>query len=112
MRANILARAGAVVLGLFTVVLMQVTDGYAARWDFPETASQTDTGCADKLGFFPGYFYTRIGLDENGVFPGFEVYVSDQDGHCSALLYSSLAPDNAPSLSQIQGAEDRLFVIR
>jgi len=89
LKLRIFARAGALVLAVVVLALFQVTTSYAARWNKADENSAFVPSCANESSFSPTSVYTKITVDENGSFAGFEIHMSNSNGDCSALLYSS-----------------------
>lgn len=112
MKTTIMARAGAVVLGVLIIVLVQVNAGYAARWEDGGNKISPVTSCADKAIFFPTSIYTEIDMNEDGSFSAFAIHVANKDGNCSALLYSSNTSESPISLSHHQNGESLIIAGR
>jgi len=106
LKRTIIARAGAVVLGVFILALFHVTLGYAARWDNGDREFPGLTSCADKASFFPTSLYTEINTSANGSYSGFEIHISNQNRECSALLYSSNAAKDSHNLTSRHKGDD------
>ena len=99
-------------MAVVILALFQVTTGFAARWDDGTDALPAVTSCADNASFFPTSVYTKIDTSESGVFSGFEIHISNKDGDCSALLYSSHASESNLSLSHRQNNDKWVIVER
>lgn len=111
MKTTIIARTGAVFLGLLILVLFQVTTSHAARQTYASRHSSTPDSCADEGGIFQTSVFTRIFTRENGTFTDFELRLSSKDGNCSTLLYSSSAARNSVRLAPRDSSQDLMVAL-
>lgn len=98
--------ASAVILAFSILALFVVPTGFASRGDDGGSEPSVVTSCDDNAIAFPASVYTRLNMGINGSVSGFEIHLSNADGDCSAMLFSSNAAESRLSLSQhLNGVE-------
>lgn len=111
MKTTYIAEACAVILGFLILALFLVPTGFASLGGNGDDEPAADS-CDDKAIAFPTSVYTRLNTGINGSVSGFEIHLSNADGDCSALLFSSNAAESRISLSYRQHGGDMAIALR
>ena len=106
MKKIIVVEASAVILAFSILALFVVPTGFASRGGDGGSEPSVVISCDDNTIAFPESVYTRLNMGINGSVSGFEIHLSNADGDCSAMLFSSNAAESRLSLSQhLNGVE-------
>lgn len=111
MKKSFLARAGAAMVALPLIILVQAPSGAAGTGDTGSGASSADVLCAEEAGVFPSSIYTRLHADSTGSVSSFEVRLFYADKNCSEVLYSSRAVDHAIGIDVYKNKDDSIVFL-
>jgi len=70
------------------------------------------TSCSDKTSAFPAFAYTRLKTAKRNSISGFDIYLSNADGDCSVMVYSSSFGDKNIDLTYRQIGNDGIIAWR
>ena len=113
MKTPIIAKVGLVILACSILAVFLVPAGFASIEGHGVGETSAGTSCTDKTStFFPAFIYTKLYMGRNGATSGFEIHLSDADGDCSGMLYSSTAAEGRMSFAYHQDNDDMVIVSR
>jgi len=75
-----------------------------------EPPPPVEVSCANYDSAFPFFAYQKLKTGRKGAVSGTEIYLSNADGDCSILVYSSGSIDNRSDLSYRQNGNDGVIV--
>ena len=111
MKKSLLARAGAALVALPLIILIQAPSGAAGIEAAGGGASSAQVLCAEKAGVFPSSVYTRLYTGSNGSVSSFEIHLYYAEQNCSEILYSSSAGNEASGIDTYQQRNDSVAVL-
>ncbi len=112
MKTTFIVKAVSIILGCTMLVLFWVSTGSASSGANSGDGPSALTTCADKSSIFPAFVYTKLNMSHNRSFVGFEIHLSNRDGDCTALLYSSNTAQSSINLGYRQNPDDMVIVSR
>ena len=89
---------GSVVLGVIILALFLVPTSYAMKDVMSGDGSLETTSCSDKSSIFPSSLFTKLNKSHNGRVSGFELHISNAEGDCSTMIFSSNAAESSIEL--------------
>ena len=113
MKTSIIVKASSVIFACSILAVFLVPVGFASREGHGGGETSAATSCTDKTSIFlPTFIYTKLHMGRNGSTSGFEIHLSDADGDCSGMLYSSNAAEGRMSFAYHQDNDDMVIVSR
>jgi len=112
LKTTIVVEVSAIILAFSILALFVVPAGFASRGDDGGGEPSVAASCDDNAIAFPASVYTRLNTGINGSVSGFEIHLSNADGDCSAMLFSSNAAESRISLRQHQFSGDMTIALR
>jgi len=112
-KTSSIAKASSFILACSILAVFLVPAGFASREGHGDGETSAGISCTDETStFFPAFIYTRLYMGRNGSSSGFEIHLSDADGDCSGMLYSSNAAEGRMSFGYHQDNDDMVIVSR
>ena len=106
MKANISSKVRAITLAGFVLTMLMVSTGLAWKGGDSGGVFAMLTPCTDEASAFPTSLFTRLNKNRNGFTSGFEIHLSNTDGDCSVMLFSSNADESTIGLTGRQSSSD------
>lgn len=100
------------MLGCFILAVFVVGISFASRGDGVAGMPDSAVACEDGTSLLSVFPLVRIRPGDNGSASGLEVHFSSADGHCSELVFSSLASGDRVSSDVYQDFRDQAISLR
>ncbi|MDX2428550.1 MAG: hypothetical protein QNK22_07655 [Xanthomonadales bacterium] len=89
MKTAFIAKAIPVVISCSILAIFLVPTGFAYKLGIGSNDADPATSCNSNPGNLTIFPYTRLKTNSNGSATGVEVHLSNEDGDCSEMIYSS-----------------------
>jgi hypothetical protein len=110
MKTTLIAKAISVVLACSILAVFLVPAGLASRNQVASAGPVSAcNGTASRLKVFP---HVRLNTTAKGSVAGFEIHISDADGFCSEMVYSSLDGGYEVDLGDPEDSIDGGYALR
>jgi hypothetical protein len=91
-----IAQASSVVIAASILALFLVPASFAMRGTHTSSVAES---CNDKASVFPSSLSTRLNKNHKGSVSGFELHLSNADGKCSVMIFSSNSAESEIDLT-------------
>lgn len=112
MKTTFIAKAIPVLIGCSILAIFLVPAGYAFKAGIGSNDANTATSCNKKLVDFPIFPFARLKANSNGSASGVEVHLSNADGDCSEMIYSSYEVGYSNESGTIRDNNGRAITLR
>ena len=112
MKTSFIAKAIPVLIGCSILAIFLVPTGFAYIVGIGGNDADPATSCNSNLGNFTIFPYIRLKTNSNGSTTGVEVHLSNEDGDCSEMIYSSYDGGYGNDTGTILDNNGRAIVIR
>ncbi|MDH4018822.1 MAG: hypothetical protein OEU84_04410 [Xanthomonadales bacterium] len=112
MKTTFIAKAIPVLIGCSILAIFLVPAGYAFKAGIGSNDAVTKTSCNKKLDDVTIFPFARLKTNSNGSVSGVEVHLSNADGDCSEMIYSSYEVRHGNESGTIRDNNGRVIALR
>jgi hypothetical protein len=106
MKTITFAQAGSVTLGVIILAVFLVPTSFAMKDMLGGNNPSASSSCADKASIFPSSLFTKLNKNHKGTVSGFEIHLSNSEGDCSTMIFSSNAAESSIDLNTSPNSQD------
>ncbi len=106
MKTITFAQAGTVALGVIILALFLVPTSFAMKDIADGNNPLGSSSCNDNASIFPSSLFTKLNKSHHGRVSGFEIHLSNSEGNCSTMIFSSNAAESSIDLSTSPNSQD------
>lgn len=83
-----------------------MSSGFARNWAVDDGEPGGTSPCSEDASVFPSFLFTTLNQSEGRHVSGYEIHLSNADGDCSVLLFSSNAEESKLATAYRLGDDD------